>query len=103
MSASHPVFHTRLCDLLGIDYPILQSGMGTVAGPELAAAVSNAGGLGILAGFLLPADQLREAIRALRRQTDKPFGVNLLLPPEVRPPCGQPTSRTTPCRPCRPP
>ena len=56
MSASHPVFHTRLCDLLGIDYPILQSGMGTVAGPELAAAVSNAGGLGNLAGFLLPAD-----------------------------------------------
>jgi hypothetical protein len=59
MSASHPVVHTRLCDLLGIDYPILQSGMGTVAGPELVAAVSNAGGLGILAGFLLPADQLR--------------------------------------------
>ena len=60
--------------------------MGTVAGPELAAAVSNAGGLGILAGFLLTADQLRKAIRTLRRQTDKPFGVNLLLPPEVRPP-----------------
>ncbi len=86
MSALRPVFHTQLCDLLGIDYPILQSGMGSVAGPELAAAVSNAGGLGILAGFLLTADQLREAIRTLRRETDKPFGVNLLLPPEVRPP-----------------
>lgn len=86
MPASRPVFHTRLCNLLGIDYPILQSGMGGIAGPELAAAVSNAGGLGILAGFLLTADQLREAIRAIRRQTDKPFGVNLLLPPEVRPP-----------------
>ena len=44
------------------------------------------GGLGILAGFLLTADQLRKAIRAIRRQTDKPFGVNLLLPPEIRPP-----------------
>jgi nitronate monooxygenase len=86
MSASHPVFRTRLCDLLGLDYPILQSGMGGIAGPDLAATVSNAGGLGILAGFLLTADQLREAIRAIRRQTDKPFGVNLLLPPEVRPP-----------------
>ena len=86
MSASRPVFHTRLCDLLGIDYPILQSGMGGIAGPDLVATVSNAGGLGILAGFLLTADQLREAIRAIRRQTDKPFGVNLLLPPEVRPP-----------------
>ena len=86
MSASHPVFRTRLCDLLGLDYPILQSGMGAIAGPDLAATVSNAGGLGILAGFLLTADQLREAIRAIRRQTDKPFGVNLLLPPEVRPP-----------------
>jgi nitronate monooxygenase len=60
--------------------------MGGIAGPELVAAVSNAGGLGILAGFLLTAAQIREAIHAIRRQTDKPFGVNLLLPPEVRPP-----------------
>jgi nitronate monooxygenase len=86
MSASRPVFRTRLCDLLGIDYPILQSGMGGIAGPDLAATVSNAGGLGILAGFSLTADQLRDAIRAIRRQTGQPFGVNLLLPPEVRPP-----------------
>src|SRR5215204_521324 len=48
MSASCPVFHTRLCDLLGIDYPILQSGMGGIAGPDLVATVTNAGGLGIL-------------------------------------------------------
>jgi nitronate monooxygenase len=86
MSASRPVFHTRLCGLPGIDYPILQSGMGGIAGPDLAAAVSNAGGLGILAGFSLTADQLRDAIRAIRRQTAQPFGVNLLLPLEVRPP-----------------
>ncbi|MGE3541116.1 MAG: NAD(P)H-dependent flavin oxidoreductase [Candidatus Tectimicrobiota bacterium] len=86
MSTSRPVFHTRLCDLLGMDYPILQSGMGGIAGPALAATVSNAGGLGMLAGFLLTAEQLRDAIRALRQQTQQPFGVNLLLPPEVRPP-----------------
>jgi nitronate monooxygenase len=86
MISSLPVFRTRLCDLLRIDYPILQSGMGGIAGPDLAAAVSNAGGLGILAGFGLTADQLREAIRAIRSKTNKPFGVNLLLPSEVRPP-----------------
>jgi enoyl-[acyl-carrier protein] reductase II len=44
-------FHTSLCDLLGIEYPVLQSGMGSVAGPELAAEVSRAGGLGIVAGL----------------------------------------------------
>jgi nitronate monooxygenase len=86
MPSARPVFHTRLCDLLSIDYPLLQSGMGGIAGSELVAAVSNAGGLGILAGFLLPAGQLCEAIHAIRRHTDRPFGVNLLLPPEVRPP-----------------
>ena len=42
MSALHPVFHTRLCDLLGIDYPILQSGMGGIAGPDLAATIQEA-------------------------------------------------------------
>lgn len=86
MTSSRPILRTKLCDLLVIDYPILQSGMGGVAGPDLVAEVSNAGGLGILAGFGLTADQLREAIRAIRSQTDKPFGVNLLLPPEVRSP-----------------
>lgn len=86
MVSSRPVLRTKLCDLLGIDYPLLQSGMGGVAGADLVAAVSNAGGLGILAGFGLTADQLREAIRAIRSKTDKAFGVNLLLPPEMRPP-----------------
>ena len=52
-------FRTALCDLLGIEYPILQSGMGTVAGPDLVAEVSRAGGLGILAGLNVPADDLR--------------------------------------------
>lgn len=86
MVSARPIFRTKLCDVLGIDYPILQSGMGGVAGPDLVAEVSNAGGLGILAGFGLTAEQLLTAIRAIRARTDKPFGVNLLLPPEVRPP-----------------
>lgn len=86
MHSSRPVFRTQLCDLLGIDYPIIQSGMGDIAGPELAAEASRAGGLGIIAGMSLTADQLRKAIRHLRSRTDKPFGVNLLLPSELRPP-----------------
>lgn len=77
---------TSLCDLLGIEYPILQSGMGRVAGPELAAEVSRAGGLGILAGLGLDAATLRGQIRSLRRLTDRPFGVNLWLHTELRPP-----------------
>jgi nitronate monooxygenase len=77
---------TPLCDVLGIEVPILQSGMGGVAGPELVAAVCNAGGLGILAGLELPPDEIREGIRTVRRLTDRPFGVNLWLHGEMRPP-----------------
>lgn len=81
-----PVFRTQLCDVLGIEYPILQSGMGGVAGPDLVAEVCNAGGLGILAGVLTPGPALRDAIRAVRAHTARPFGVNLLLLPELRSP-----------------
>ena len=77
---------TALCDLLGIRYPILQSGMGGVAGPELVAAVSRAGGLGILAGLRLSKDQLRQGVRRVRELTDRPFGVNLWLHTAIRPP-----------------
>jgi nitronate monooxygenase len=77
---------TQLCDLLGIDHPILQSGMRRVAGPELAAQVSNAGGLGILAGLLSKGEDLRAQIRRVRELTDRPFGVNLWLHSELRPP-----------------
>ncbi len=77
---------TTLCDLLGIDYPIIQSGMGRVAGPDLAAEVSRAGGLGILAGLHLAPDALRAQIRRVRELTDRPFGVNLWLHTEIRPP-----------------
>lgn len=73
------MLRTRLCDLLGIEYPIFAAPMGFVTGPELAAAVSNAGGLGILSFSGNPPITLRERIRRLRGLTDKPFGVNLLL------------------------
>src|SRR5712692_2459223 len=77
---------THLCDLLGIEQPILQSGMRRVAGPELAAEVSNAGGLGILAGLLAKGEDLRAQIRRVRELTDRPFGVNIWLHSELRPP-----------------
>ncbi len=86
MTSTRRVLRTRLCDLLGIEYPIIQSGMGGLAGPDLAAEVSRAGGLGIVAAVRFTADQVRQAIREVRQRTDRPFGVNLLIPPEMRPP-----------------
>jgi len=78
---------SSLCQLLNIEHPILQSGMGRVAGPELAAEVSRAGGLGILAGLNVAADALRAQIRQLRDLAgDAPFGVNLWLHPDLQPP-----------------
>jgi NAD(P)H-dependent flavin oxidoreductase YrpB (nitropropane dioxygenase family) len=68
---------TRLTDLLGIRHPIVQAGMGYVAGAKLAAATSRAGGLGVIASATMSLDQLRTAIRELRERTDAPFGVNL--------------------------
>ncbi len=85
---------TRICDLLGIEYPILLAGMGPTAGggrgsaatAELVAAVSNAGGLGVLGGAGFAPDALRAEIRRIRAMTDKPFGVDLLFPTNaVRP------------------
>jgi len=70
---------TRLCDLLGIELPIIVAPMGFVTGPELAAAVSNAGGLGIMSFSGNPPPVLRQEIRRLRTLTTKPFGVNLIL------------------------
>ncbi len=74
---------TAFCESLGIRHPIVQSGMSRVAGPELVAAVCNAGGLGILAALRLEPDALRAQIRHIRQMTDKPFGVNLWLHPAV--------------------
>ena len=75
---------TRLCGMLGIEHPILLAGMGRASTPELAAAVSNAGGLGVLGAAACGPNQLRDWVRRTRALTDKPFGVDTLLPASVR-------------------
>lgn len=70
---------TDICDALGIEYPIIQGGMAWIADANLAAAVSNAGGLGLIAAMNSNAEQLRAEIRKARELTDKPFGVNIML------------------------
>ncbi|HNQ86818.1 MAG TPA: nitronate monooxygenase [Deltaproteobacteria bacterium] len=84
------ILRTRLCDMLGIDYPIVCAGMGPVligeqAGSpvDLVVAVSEAGGLGVLGGSGFTVDELRQAIREIRSKTGRPFGVDLLLPRNV--------------------
>jgi nitronate monooxygenase len=78
---------TRITDLLGIEHPIVQGGMMWVGRAELAAAVSNAGGLGVLTALTQPTpDDLRREIDRCRMMTDKPFGVNLTILPSVSPP-----------------
>src|SRR5437867_4082835 len=73
------MLRTRLCDLLGIEVPIFAAPMGFLTGPNLAAAVSNAGGLGIMSFSANPPPVLRDETRRLRSLTNKPFGVNVLL------------------------
>jgi NAD(P)H-dependent flavin oxidoreductase YrpB (nitropropane dioxygenase family) len=68
---------TRLCDLFGVDVPIVQTGMGWVAGPRLVSATAEAGALGILASATMTYDQLEAAIREVKDRTARPFGVNL--------------------------
>jgi nitronate monooxygenase len=80
--------HTPLCDLLGITHPILNVGFALPAGPELAAAVSNAGGLGVIGGTHLTATLIQERVGRTRALTDRPFGVNVILAEKLR--------RTTP-------
>src|ERR1700694_144169 len=82
---SRPVLRTPLCELLGIEYPIMLAGMGAgneggAAGPELVAAVSEAGGLGVLGGTGHDVDEFHAAVAEIRKLTKKPFGVDLLLP-----------------------
>jgi nitronate monooxygenase len=78
---------TRLCDMLDIKYPIILAGMGGMggptSGPELVAAVSNAGGLGVLGCAFLSPRKIDEMIRKTKSLTDKPFGVDTIIPPEV--------------------
>lgn len=70
---------TRVTDLLGIRHPIIQGGMAWTATAELASAVSNAGGVGVIGAGHMPTDMLREQIHLAKSLTDKPFGVNLML------------------------
>lgn len=70
---------TRITELLGCQYPLIQGGMAWVAEHTLAAAVSNAGGIGLIAGGSAPIDYLRDQIRLCKEATDKPFGVNIML------------------------
>jgi enoyl-[acyl-carrier protein] reductase II len=74
------MLHTPICDLFGIKYPILLAGMGGVSMHRLVAAVSNAGGLGVIGGASIDAETLRREIRLTRELTDRPFAVDLLAP-----------------------
>ncbi|EEP28965.1 MULTISPECIES: enoyl-[acyl-carrier-protein] reductase FabK [Shuttleworthella] len=70
---------SKICQILGIEYPVFQGGMAWIADGKLAAAVSNGGGLGIIAAGNAPADYVREQIQIARELTNKPFGVNIML------------------------
>lgn len=70
---------TEITEILGIEYPIIQGGMAWVAEHKLAAAVSNAGGLGLIGAASAPADWVRDQVRKAKELTDKPFGVNIML------------------------
>jgi NAD(P)H-dependent flavin oxidoreductase YrpB (nitropropane dioxygenase family) len=82
----HPVLRTKLCEMLGVEYPILLAGMGSFGActpPALVAAVSEAGGMGVFGGTGLTPDELRDNIREIRKLTGRPIGVDLLLPEKV--------------------
>jgi NAD(P)H-dependent flavin oxidoreductase YrpB (nitropropane dioxygenase family) len=74
---THAALSTRFTELVGVRYPVVQTGMGWVATPQLAAATSAAGGLGILAAATMSYDELAAAIKSVRERTDAPFGVNM--------------------------
>ncbi|MFP6660899.1 MAG: nitronate monooxygenase family protein [Myxococcota bacterium] len=100
---TRPVLRTELCEHLGIEYPVISAGMGPVAGTgdpvataDLAAAVSEAGGLGVIGAVAYSPDRLREEIRKVRSLTDKPFGVDLLLAPTFLIPRGKAPLPTAP-------
>jgi NAD(P)H-dependent flavin oxidoreductase YrpB (nitropropane dioxygenase family) len=74
---THSRLRTRLTELTGVRYPIVQTGMGWVSGPELTAATAAAGGLGIIASATLSPEDMLAAIRTVKERTDAPFGVNI--------------------------
>ena len=102
---TRPILRTEFCDRVGVDYPVILAGMGPVAGTgdpvatgELVAAVSNAGGLGVLGGVSFSPDALRAEIRKIKSLTDKPFGVDLLLSPNFLFPKGREAVPSAPGR-----
>ncbi len=74
-----PKFKGSICDILKIEYPVIQGGMAWVSNAQLAAAVSMAGGLGVIAAGNAPPEWVREQIKIVREKTDKPFGLNVML------------------------
>lgn len=87
MSNQSPPMRTKVSELLGIDYPIIQGGMMWYGRAQLAAAVSNAGGLGILTALTQPTpEDLSREIALIREMTDRPFGVNVTIMPSINPP-----------------
>ena len=76
-ASAKPALRTRICEMFGIEYPIIQTGMGWVSGATLTSATSNAGGLGILAAATMTFRELEEAIGRVKSRTEKPFGVNM--------------------------
>lgn len=77
MSTGTPLLQTPLTELIGVRHPVVQTGMGWVAGPRLVSAVAEAGGLGILASATMTYDELESAVLEVKRRTSQPFGVNL--------------------------
>ena len=84
MAKKRQKFHTKICDALGIEYPIIQAGMGGFSDPPLVIAVSEAGGLGTLGAAVYEPDTLDQAIREIRKGTSKPFAIDLLLPDTLK-------------------
>lgn len=70
---------SAICEMLGIEYPVFQGGMAWIADGKLAAAVSNGGGIGIIAAGNAPADYVRQQIQVAKSITNKPIGVNIML------------------------
>lgn len=90
-----PVLRTRLCDILDIEYPVILAGMGGVATAELVAAVSEAGGLGIVGAASMPPEEIERQVRRIRDLTSKPFGVDVLLPSGVAAPAAGDAAQQT--------
>ncbi len=88
-TVSKPTLWTRVCDVLGIEYPVVLAGMGGVATAELVAAVSEGGGLGVIGAATMPPEEIEEQVNKVRSLTSKPFGVDILLPSGVAPAPGR--------------